>query len=69
MIVVRVELWSDGKLVATAAVPPPGGDALVDVELAPPPALVAAKANATLVLVDDSPTGHLVVDDVWLRPR
>lgn len=64
----RVELWSDGKLVATAAVPPPGGDSLVEVELAPPPALVAAKASATLVLVDDSPTGHLVVDDVWLRP-
>ena len=25
--------------------------------------------QATLVLVDDSPTGHLDVDDVWLRER
>jgi hypothetical protein len=62
----RVELWSDQKIVATASVAPPGGDTLKAVEIDPGAALVAAKAKATLVLVDDSPTGHIVLDDVWI---
>ncbi len=60
----RVELWSDQKLVATVA--PRGGDTLRTLTLDPGDALIAAKAQATLVLVDDSTTGHLVVDDVWI---
>ncbi len=58
----RVELWSDQRIIATVS--PTGGDTLKTVELDPGPAL---HAKATLVLVDDSPTGHLVVDDIWIR--
>ena len=65
----RVELWSDQKIIATASVPPPGGETLKTVELDPGSAPIDAKAKATIVLVDDSPTGHIVVDDVWIWPR
>jgi hypothetical protein len=59
----RVELWVDGTIARTSGVPGTGGDVLQTVtwtiaELAGKP--------ATLVLVDDSPTGHLDLDDVWL---
>jgi len=59
----RVELWVDGAIARTASVPSPGGDTLREVswdlgEL--------RGKQATLVLVDDSPTGHLEIDDVWL---
>ena len=61
----RVELWTVDapKLVATASVPEPGGDTLhtVTIDLAGIPA-----TQAKLVLVDDSATSHLDVDDVWL---
>lgn len=59
----RVELWVGDKIVRTASVPSLGGDVLHDVSID-----VAAFAGktATLVFVDDSPTGHLDVDDVWL---
>ncbi len=64
----RVELWTVDapKLVATASVPEPGGDSLrtVTIDLAGIPA-----TQAKLVLVDDSATSHLDVDDVWLWPR
>ena len=58
----RVELWVDGKLARTAGVTTPG-DALrtVTIELG---GLHDRLAN--LVLVDDSTTAHLNVDDVWL---
>jgi hypothetical protein len=62
----RVELWSDQKIIGTAAVGYPGGDTLKTVEIDPGAAPIAAKAKATLVLVDDSPTGHIVVDDIWI---
>lgn len=61
----RVELWvvGDRSPVATASVPEPGGDALRRVTLE----IGAAKGKqAKLVLVDDSPTGHLDADDVWI---
>ena len=61
----RVELWVGGAIVATAAVPTPGGETLHTVTIDPGP---NRGAPATLVLVDDSPTGHLDVDDVWLTP-
>ncbi|HEX7704614.1 MAG TPA: hypothetical protein VF403_27930 [Kofleriaceae bacterium] len=60
----RAELWCEDKLVRTAGVPAPGGESLqrttwmIDDDI--------RGKRATLVLVDDSPTGHLVVDDVWL---
>lgn len=58
----RVELWVDGALARTAAVPTPG-DSLrtVAIELGD----LHGKL-AKLVLVDDSTTAHLNVDDVWL---
>ncbi len=59
----RVELVVDGKPVATQSVPEPGGDALKRVTIE----IGAAKGKqGKLVLVDDSPAGHLDVDDVWL---
>lgn len=64
----RVELWSVDapKLLATASVPEPGGDTLrtVTINLAG-----IAPTQAKLVLVDDSPTAHLDVDEVWLWRR
>ncbi len=61
----RVELWSvdDPKILATASVPEPGGESLHRVTLD-----IAAfnGVSAKLVFVDDSETGHLDVDDVWL---
>ncbi|CAN5917610.1 hypothetical protein BH11MYX3_BH11MYX3_14300 [soil metagenome] len=64
----RVELWSVDapKLLATASVPEPGGDTLrsVTIDLAG-----VTATQAKLVLVDDSPTAHLDVDEVWLWRR
>ena len=60
----RAELWCEDKLVRTAGVPAPGGESLqrttwmIDDDI--------RGKRATLVLIDDSLTGHLVVDDVWL---
>ena len=59
----RVELWVDGQIARTASVPSLGGDQLHDVSID----LGDLRGkHATLVFVDDSPTGHLDVDDVWL---
>ena len=60
----RVELWVDDKLVRTAGVPAPGGESLQRTTWMIDDDLVGKRG--TLVLVDDSPTGHLVVDDVWM---
>jgi hypothetical protein len=60
----RVELWVDNAIAGTATVPRPGGDTLARVSLDVPPALRGKRAH--LVLVDDSPTAHLDVDEVWL---
>lgn len=59
----RVELWVDDKPARTATVPEPGGDSLrgVTIEVGD----LHGKL-AKLVLVDDAPTGHLNIDDVWL---
>jgi hypothetical protein len=62
----RVELWVDNQIARTASVPSLGGDVLHDVSI--DLAGVAGKTGK-LVLVDDSPTGHLDVDDVWLWER
>ena len=61
----RVELWVDDALVKTASVAEPGGDALrvVTLELG-----TWRGKHGKLVFVDDSPLGHLDVDDVWLWP-
>jgi len=59
----RVEMWIDGKLVRTASVPEPGGEALKVVTWN---VAELAGQQATLVLVDDSMSGHLDVDDVWI---
>ncbi|HEX4453960.1 MAG TPA: hypothetical protein VH143_24020 [Kofleriaceae bacterium] len=59
----RVELWIDGKLARTASVPEPGGEALKVVTWN---VAELAGQQATLVLVDDSMSGHLDVDDVWI---
>jgi hypothetical protein len=59
----RVELWVDRELMRTAAAPLPGGDTLR------PQTLDISDLRgkqATLVLVDDSPRGHMDIDDVWL---
>jgi hypothetical protein len=70
----HVELWSqDAELdphgashpVATATVLLPGGDSLREVTL--DVSRFRGKPGQ-LVLVDDSDTGHLVIDDVWLWP-
>ena len=61
----RVELWVDGGIAATASVPRPGGDALRTVALD----ISAVRGKqARLVLVDEATAlgGHLDVDDVWL---
>ena len=59
----RVEMWVDGKLVRTASVPEPGGEALKVVTWN---VAELVGSQATLVLVDDSMSGHLDVDDVWI---
>jgi len=51
--------------VVTAIVPPPGGDTLREVTL---DVSKHRGEPARLVLIDDSEVGHLVIDDVWLRP-
>ena len=61
---VRAELWVDGAIVATAGTPRPGGSTLREV------AMDVSKyqgKEATLTLVDDLESGHLIIDDVWLR--
>ena len=60
----RVELWVDGAIVAVASVPAPGGETLQEITLPIPGE--HRDQSATLVFVDDSPHGHLTVDDVWL---
>jgi hypothetical protein len=60
----RVELWVEDKLVRTAGVPVPGGESLQRTTWMIDDDLIGKRG--TLVLVDDSPTGHLVVDDVWM---
>jgi hypothetical protein len=59
----RVELWIGDAIARTASVPPPVAESLrtVTIELGD----LRGKL-AKLVLVDDSPTGHLNIDDVWL---
>jgi hypothetical protein len=58
----RVELWVDDAIAGTASVPKTG-DSLRSVVIE----IGALRGKrATLVLVDDSPDGHLNVDDVWL---
>jgi len=59
----RVELWVDDAIVEVAVVPPPGGDTLQMVSLTIPEPMRGKLAK--LVFVDDSPTGHLDIDDVW----
>jgi hypothetical protein len=63
----RVELWVDDAIVESIAVPVPGGDTLrmVTINL---PADKQGKLGK-LVFVDNSPTGHLDVDDVWIWPK
>jgi len=58
----RAEVWVDGAIAITASVPPPGGDALREVVL---DVTAWQGKQARLVLVDDSPSGHLDVDEVW----
>jgi hypothetical protein len=59
----RVELWVDDAIVDIASVPLPGGDTLREVTIAVPEAIRGKVGK--LVLVDESATGHLDVDDVW----
>jgi len=59
----RVELWVDDKIVQTASVPEPGGEAL---KLVTWNVADLVGAQAKLVLVDESTHGHLDVDDVWI---
>jgi hypothetical protein len=59
----RVELVVGKLTVDRASVPLPGGDALKTVTIAIPVELRGKIGK--LVLVDDSPTGHLDIDDVW----
>jgi hypothetical protein len=60
----RVELWVEKTIIATASVPEPGGETLHEVTLAIP--AEQHGKEATLVFVDDATTGHLTIDDVWL---
>ena len=55
----------DGAIAITASVPPPGGDSLREIRLDVTPWL---GKQGKLVLVDDSATGHLDCDEVWLAP-
>lgn len=59
----RVELWISGSIARVAGVPQPGGDTLRQVSWE---VSDLRGKQATLVLVDDLPTGHLDIDDVWL---
>jgi hypothetical protein len=60
----RVELWVDKTIIATAGVPEPGGETLHEIALAIP--ADQKGKEATLVFVDDATTGHITVDDVWI---
>lgn len=53
----------DNEPVVTVSVPQPGGGTLRDVVLEIPEA--ARGKTGRIVLVDESPTGHLDVDDIW----
>ncbi len=61
----RVELWAadEAKILATTSVPEPGGETMrrVVIDIS-----AFENANAKLVFVDDSDSGHIDVDDVWL---
>ena len=59
----RVELWVDDAIAKVASVPQPGGDALHEVAI---DVTELRGKLGHLVLVDDSPVGHLDVDDVWM---
>jgi hypothetical protein len=59
-----VALVVDDVTVETAVVPNPGGDTLQQVPLAIPDTVRGKLAK--LVLVDESTTGHLDVDDIWI---
>jgi len=59
----RVELWVEGAIIDVASVPLPGGDTLQEVTIAVPEAIRGKVGK--LVLVDESATGHLDIDDVW----
>ncbi|HEY4176599.1 MAG TPA: hypothetical protein VGM90_07200 [Kofleriaceae bacterium] len=61
----RVELWVEDKIIASARVPSLTGDELRPVTLDPG---TNVNAMGHLVFVDDSPTGHMEVDDVWVWP-
>lgn len=63
----RVELWVDNLLVDRVGVPPPGGTTLQTVTMSIPPERLGHAAS--IVLVDDSPTAHLIVDDIWAWPE
>ncbi|HEU0032393.1 MAG TPA: hypothetical protein VFQ53_17295 [Kofleriaceae bacterium] len=60
----RAELWVDTNIVEAVAVPQPGGDTLQTMTINIPEAYRGKLAK--LVFVDDSPTSHLDVDDVWI---
>ncbi|HLL25661.1 MAG TPA: hypothetical protein VK427_26170, partial [Kofleriaceae bacterium] len=60
----RVELWVDGAIVATASVPEPGGEQLRELVLRVPGD--QRGKQATVVFVDDALAGHLTVDDIWI---
>jgi hypothetical protein len=61
----RIELWAvdEAKILATESVPEPGGETFhrVTIDIS-----AFAGVTAKLVFVDDSETGHLDVDDVWM---
>jgi hypothetical protein len=59
----RVELWVDDAIARTASVPEPGGDTLHEVAI---DVTELRGKLGHLVLVDDSPQGHLDIDDVWM---
>jgi hypothetical protein len=62
----RVELWIEGVLFEAHGVPLPGGEILRRITITIP----ADKQGklAKLVFIDDSPTGHLTVDEVFAWP-
>lgn len=59
----RAEVWIGAIMVAVASVPPPGSATL---QLVTIDTHAQRGSKARLVLVDDSPTGHLIVDDLWV---
>jgi hypothetical protein len=59
----RAELWVNERLERTAGVPAPGGETLHEVRW---DVEDLRGKQGRLVLVDDSPVGHLDCDDVWI---